>query len=273
MARLTKFLVSFAVCTAFTGGVVAAQEPRVPLVEEGEAGAGIEAAERLKAAIDGLRAKNAEFQEGRQAMNTRLNLAAEIAEQIKKTPIAGPIILDVDYFQAQLKKSFVDDVIPLGEDTQKPNLLGTALFAAMNSAANAHPEGTDVESFVAAWRAEQGKFLLKITSTDPSPVGGIQEAPEAGLHWNAFLNVWMKDALFKDRERFPEALRQASVIVPGLLYGLDEASIQDVLNGTLEQKAVLRGGGDQVIGHGFLSVWHERRKASLRRKIDRIRNR
>ena len=119
MARPTRCFALLVACTALFGGVVAAQEVAVPRVEEGEAGEGVEAAERLKAAIEELRAKNAAFQEGRQAMNARLNLAAEIAEQIRKTPIAGPIILDVDYFQAQLKKSFVDDVIPLGEDTQK----------------------------------------------------------------------------------------------------------------------------------------------------------
>jgi len=206
------------------------------------------------------------------SFNERLTGAADLMKKIESIPPTGSVIVDVDYFRSQLDKEWADAVVPLKEGLKSVPLVATALFEAMNNAASAHDDGTDTDRVVATWREEQAKLLDKLTGSDPGDLG---EPDEVGLAFDAFLNAWREKVLEKESDRFQDALRQASIIIVGVLREIEDQSIKDIMNGTVTNGGGSNAGGrsDGTVGRGIHAVWHERRKAAIKRRIARIRAR
>ena len=198
-------------------------------------------------------------------INDRLEKAKKWLETLSKYTPTESTILDLDYFREQIGKEKVDDI---AYNTQKPTLVAAALFEAMNSAATSNPPGTLSRQVVLAWLEQKKLFLEKIGGDD----GGIHERDKTVSLWNDFLDEWQEDALKKSPDRFPDALKQAALIIAGMLNDIDDKSIEDVLNGTVGNGA---GGGSSggSDGYGLHQLWHEWRKAAIKRKVERIRRR
>ena len=109
-----------------------------------------------------------------------------------------------------------------------------------------------------------------ITLTSPE---GNKESADAGLAWIEFLNQWEQDAVSVDPTRFDDALKQAAIIITGQLNEMDNQSIEEVLTGTVGSSASgTYYSSNSYIGHGIRAVWHEKHKAHIQRRIDRIRS-